>query len=229
MKTVGIIGGLGPETTAKFYLELINRCGKIDQSRRPRILLWNVPVEKDVEKNFLLAGKNSQAFLPLLIDGARRLEKGGADFLVLPCNSLHVFLSEIRRSVAIPVLDIIELSLKRIENLPEVGILSTEFTKKTKLFKKKGSVKLVFPNDEDQKELNKIIRQLVIGKNGDESKKNISEILSNLQKRGVTNIILACTDLQLINTNNLNIRFFDTFKILIEETVKEIFSNYRAL
>lgn len=116
MKTVGIIGGLGPETTAKFYLELVNRCGKIDLTNRPPILIWNVPVNKVEEDKLLLQAEAGKTFLPLLVNSAQRLEKSGADFLIMPCNSLHFFIKEIKESVGIPVLNIIERTVAEIKS-----------------------------------------------------------------------------------------------------------------
>ncbi|KKU48930.1 MAG: hypothetical protein UX67_C0007G0001, partial [Candidatus Woesebacteria bacterium GW2011_GWF2_46_8] len=83
MKTVGIIGGFGPETTAKFLMLLISLWQKKNQNTRPEILLWNAPVDNKIEQEFILTGKNARKLLPLLISGARKLEAGGADFLVL--------------------------------------------------------------------------------------------------------------------------------------------------
>jgi len=79
MRTVGIIGGLGPETTAEFYLAIVFRCAQIANEHRPAILTWNVPLPYAVEEAALTKGTQVEGFLPYLKDAARRLEAGGSD------------------------------------------------------------------------------------------------------------------------------------------------------
>src|SRR3989338_6727859 len=106
MKKVGIIGGLGPETTSEFYLDLVFSCQKKDRTHRPSIIIASVP-------------------LPYKIEEAKRLEKSGADFIVMPCNSLHIFIKEIRNAVKIPVLSIVEETVKFLKKnkFKKVGIV----------------------------------------------------------------------------------------------------------
>ena len=129
MKTVGIIGGLGPETTAKFQLEIINFCSKNNKNQRPPILSWNVPIPIKVEEDLILKNK-SKKFLPFLKNAAKILEKGGADFLVMPCNTLHIFIEDIRNAVNIPVLSIIDEAILTIRKrkIKKIGILATSKT-----------------------------------------------------------------------------------------------------
>ena len=108
MKSVGIIGGLGPETTAKFYLELISSCQIYNKKAYPRILISSVALPYKIEKEAMVENKNIRKCLPFLLSEAKSLEKAGADFLVMPCNSLHVFIEDIRKTVNIPVLSILE-------------------------------------------------------------------------------------------------------------------------
>lgn len=90
MKTVGIIGGLGPQTTAEFYLELVFSSYKIHKTSRPPMLIWNVPLRYRIEQDLITRAKGEERYLPYLTDAAKRLEAAGADFLVMPCNSLHI-------------------------------------------------------------------------------------------------------------------------------------------
>jgi len=112
MKTVGIIGGLGPETTSEFYLEVVFGCYEQNKGARPPILIWNIPLNYEIEQNFLKNATGEEKYLPYLIAAAKKLEKGGADFIVMPCNSMHIFINEIRRAVKIPVLSIVEETAK---------------------------------------------------------------------------------------------------------------------
>ncbi len=124
MKTVGIIGGLGPETTAEFYLDIIFSCQKKNKTQRPPIIISSVPLKFKIEQDLIMKNKGAKRYIPFLTKEAKRLEKSGADFLVMPCNSLHVFINEIRQAVKIPVLSIIEETIKFLKKnkLKRVGI-----------------------------------------------------------------------------------------------------------
>ena len=82
MKTVGIIGGLGPETTSEFYLEIVFGCYQKNKESRPPILIWNVPLEYRIEEDLLKKAIGEERYIPYLTEAAKRLDKGGADFLV---------------------------------------------------------------------------------------------------------------------------------------------------
>lgn len=227
MKTVGIIGGFGPETTAKFMMLLLSKWQKINKTQRPEILLWNAPVNNKSEGDFIESGKNSKEFLHLLLNGAKILEKAGADFLVLPCNSLHIFITEIRKSVHIPTLNIIEQTARKLkeDGCKKIGIFSSGATKKFKIFEKEFDRNGITPailNDTDQKILNQIIENLVVNKKIMKDTKRFKKIANSLKFQGISNILLACTDLQLLDPKIRNIKFIDTFEILAEATVDKM-------
>ena len=75
MKTVGIIGGLGPETTSEFYLELVFTSYKKNKIKRPPIMIWNVPLEYEIESDLLTKAKDEERYVPHLIDASKRLER----------------------------------------------------------------------------------------------------------------------------------------------------------
>ncbi|MCB0333590.1 MAG: amino acid racemase [Bdellovibrionales bacterium] len=130
MKTVGIIGGLGPETTAEFYLAVMFGCARIAKEHRPAILTWSVPLSYELEEAALVRGAHVEQILPILTDAAKRLQAGGADFLVMPCNTLHRFIEEIRASVDIPVLSVVEAVVKFLDarGVNDVGLIATAIT-----------------------------------------------------------------------------------------------------
>lgn len=227
MKTAGIIGGLGPETTTKFQLEIIVSCLKTNKNQRPPFLMWNVPVVIKVEKDLLTKNADGKEFLPLLKEGAKILEKGGADFLVMPCNTLHIFIKDIRSVVKIPVLSIIDETLLVIKRrkITEAGILATSATISKKLFSNKfrmNGIKQIIPREKDQSDLDKIIHRIVIGKQHPNDKVKVNQIIEKMVKQGVKNIILACTDLQLVIKEKPRIEILDTMHILAQATVHEI-------
>lgn len=221
-KTLGIIGGLGPETTADFYLEVVFACSKINR-RRPQMLISNVAIPLKIEKEIITEAKNEKNILPFLIDAAKQLEKGGADFIAIPCNTVHIFIKEIRKSVNIPVLSIIEETsnfLKK-EKIKKVGLLATTATIKNKLFDvhlKQSGIKIKTPDDSNQLRMGIIINRLVNNKHSDKDKKELMGIINKLK---VKSVILACTDLQILNPKCNGVKIFDTMDILAKATIRE--------
>ena len=227
MRTVGIIGGLGPETTSRFYLEVIFSCFEKDKVNRPPMLVWNVPVPYEIEEKFITKSEGIQNYLPFLTDAAQRLEKGGADFIVIPCNSVHLLIDEVRKSVNIPVLSIVEetVDFLKQQNVSKVGLLATSTTIRKKLYADilhKNDISVINPDDADQNQMGKIINHLVHSKQNDDDKKRLLSITQKLANKGVKIVLLACTDLQLITPQISNVEILDTMLILVQATVKEV-------
>ena len=230
MKTVGIIGGLGPETTSEFYLDIIFSCQRISKKIRPPIIISSVPLPYKIEEDLITKNKGSNRYIPFLINEAKRLEKSGANFLVMPCNSLHVFIKEIRNAVKIPVLSIIEETVKFIKEkkFRKVGVLSTSATIQNKLYEnafEKEKISYETPNDFQQAKMGKFIINLVTGKQNNRDREELIQIINSFEKKGVDCVALACTDLQLLIPKHPNLNIFDTMKIFVDATVKEILNK----
>ncbi|MBS3118550.1 amino acid racemase [Candidatus Woesearchaeota archaeon] len=227
MKTVGIIGGLGPETTSEFYLDLIFSCQTKERTHRPSILIASVPLPYAIEEDAISKNIGIERFLPFLISEARRLEKAGADFIVMPCNSLHIFIKEIRNAVKIPVLSIVEetVTFLKKNNLHKVGIVSTSATIKNKLYEtafEKNKLSYETPDEFQQAKMGKIILNLVTGQQNNRDREELIKIINDFEKKGVDCVVLACTDLQLLIPKHPTLKIFDTMKIFVEATVEKI-------
>lgn len=228
MKKAGIIGGLGPETLAKFCLEVGFACSK-KTGIRPNILVSNVAIPLRTESE-IINGRNKGKILPLLIDSAKQLEKAGADFIVIPCNTVHVFIEEIRKSVKIPVLSIVEeaVTFLNSKGVKKVGLLGTNTTIKEKLFDrqlKQNGIKIVIPDNSNQTKLSLLIDRLVKKLPNKRDKQKLLEIIDRFTAKNVDCVLLACTDLQLLIKNHNKVRIFDTLDILAKATVREIINT----
>ena len=227
MKIAGIIGGLGPETTSEFYLDLIFSCAKKDKTARPPIVISNVPLPYQIEEDLILRNEGTERIAPYLIAEAQRLEKAGVDFIVMPCNSLHVFIKQIRDSVSVPVLSIVEETIKFLkqENMNKVGIVSTSATIKNKLYENafaENGVEYLAPNELQQARMGKFILNLVLGQQKNRDREELINIINEFDGKDLDCVILACTDLQLLIPNHKNLKIFDTMKILADATVLEL-------
>ena len=230
MKTVGIIGGLGPETTSEFYLELIFSCQKNNKVNRPPILIYSVPLPYDIEEDAIARGKGEERCVPFILDAAKRLEKAGANFLVMPCNSLHAFIENLRGAVKIPVLSIVEEITKFLkkENVSEVGIISTSITLNKKLYETSfiaNGIKQVAPDDFQQAKIGKMIYNLVSNRHDNKDREELIKVINDFETKGIDHVILACTDLQLLIPHHLRLKIYDTMKIFAEATVQEIIKD----
>ncbi len=227
MKTVGIIGGLGPETTSEFYLDIIFGTYKQSKEQRPGILISSVPLPYEIEADLIERNEGAERYIPYLTKEAKRLEDSGADFLVMPCNSLHVFIEDIRNSVSIPVLSIIEETVKFIEEkgYKRVGIISTSATIQNKLYEnafENAGIDYITPDDFQQAKMGKIIINLVTGQQRNKDREEIINIIETFDTKDVDCVALACTDLQLLIPKHKNLPIFDTMKILADATVREL-------
>lgn len=228
MKTLGILGGVGPDTTSKVYLSVIDLIRKNNKKYYPSITIYNLPWPFALENEMIIKGKNSEKMIPYLVNGAKILEKSGASFGILPCNTLHKHIKEIRASVKIPFLSILEettLKLK-ILKIKNVGMLASQTTIDSKIYSDvldKNGINILYPNKNEQNSINKIIVELVRGKSSKRYGKKIEQICNSLYKKGARSILLACTDLQLATPNvNSPIPIIDTTEILIQASVREL-------
>jgi aspartate racemase len=227
MKTVGIIGGLGPETTAEFYLEVIFQCQRRESSNRPGMLIWSVPVPHEYEEAALLRGVGVEKFCPLLITAAQHLEQGGADFLVMPCNTLHRFINELRDSVRIPVLSILETCAKHLtsEGVTELGLIATGITLEAGFYQahfKACGINLHTPNPFHRAKLGRMIHSLVTNRYAARERAELQEIIDDFAGQGIRTILLACTDLQALVPQSPKVQILDSMRILADAVVDEI-------
>jgi len=226
MKTIGILGGLGPETTSKIYHSIIDLFRKNKASKYPSIIIYNLPFPFVIETEAIIEGRNSHKMLPYLIDGAKILEKAGASFGILPCNTLHKYIQEIRNAVKIPFLSILDETASQLKcmKVHTVGILATETSVRDKLYDdvlEKDGIHTLYPTKTEQYNLNRIILELISGEKNDFQGQMIEKICSSLHKRGAESILLACTDIQ-IATFKSDIPVVDTTDILIQASMREL-------
>jgi len=213
MKKIGILGGLGPESTIAYY-EYITRkyYEKYGNYRYPEIIIYSVSFEEFIDQEYEIADKVKNAIISL--------HQAGADFVVAACNSVHIVYDRIANELPIPWISIIDATAEEIqkEHLKKVGLLGTIFTMSKDFYKKgllKRGIEAITPDGNDQKRINEIIYQeLVVKKIKDSSRREMQEIIKKLGRKGAEGIVLACTELPfLITQNDTPLRIFNTTKI----------------
>jgi len=226
-KRLGIIGGMGPETSSKFYLELIERSRKFCDSY-PSIIMDSVSIPFSLEEDIIQKSKNENRLLPLLKGSIKKLNKLGIDFIVIPCNTAHIFIDELKKESDIPIVSIIEETVKIVKErgFRNVGLLATKKTVDSKLYENvliENRIDVILPTEEEQKNISRIIIRILQNKAYNEEKKSLKRIIENLIKRGSEAIILGCTDLQIILAQDeFEVELLDSMKILAESTFQRI-------
>jgi len=216
-KTIGILGGMGPPSTADFYMRIVTffqrEFGAKYDKDFPPMLIFSVPIPDVVE-----TVENEAVTLSYLVDAARTLETGGADFISIPCNTVHWLLGGIRSSVKIPVLSIVEATAAEISGRhSRVGLLATQTTIKMKIYDdefRRREIELVLPSESDQTILTEIIMDLGGGIAGDSDRVRLRKIVENLEVRGAEAVVLACTELPLLAESNYGVEIVDPNEIL---------------
>ncbi|MCR6669392.1 MAG: amino acid racemase [archaeon YNP-WB-040] len=225
MKIIGILGGLGPEATAELFLRIIKATpAKRDQDHIP-IIIFNNPKVPDRTAAILYGGENP---LPELIKTARLLERAGADFIIMPCNTAHYYYEELKSSVKIPFFNMIELAAEYVSKVyPKVrlvGLLATTGTVKTGLYQKafgRYGVGVLVPGDDDQKLVMGGIYDGVKAGNLELGRRLLMDVANKLISRGAELIILGCTEVSVvIRSGDLKVPIVDPLQVLAEEAVK---------
>ncbi len=228
-KILGVIGGLGPETGCKFCLN-VNKKFKPLTKRQPHILLDNLPISQKAEER-LINGGPSQEHLDLLVESVQRLNKLDADLIVIACNTVHIFIDELREKSSVPILSIIEETAKKCGEmkLTKVGILGSNKTIQSGLHTnelKKWNIESITPSEIDQNFVSECILRIINNKIKDNDKKKMIKIIEKLEKEGAGGIILGCTDLPLlISDQDANVPIINTTQILEDSSVNHLINK----
>jgi aspartate racemase len=226
VKTIGLIGGMSWESTAHYYA-LVNRLVKerLGGHHSAKILLYSIDFHELSTRQF--AGEWDEA-AEIVVDGAKRLERGGADFLLICANTMHIAAPEVERAVSIPLLHIADATGERIvmRGIKRVGLLGTAFTMEKEFYRerlqRKFGLEVIVPNPEARKIVQDVIfKELVLGQVKSESKARFREIIADVERNGAEGVILGCTELTMIvETSDSAVPLFDTTTIHSEAAVE---------
>jgi aspartate racemase len=232
-KTIGILGGMGPEATAHFFSLIIKHtaAGK-DQDHIPA-LIYNLP--QIPERTAAILGQGPSP-VPLLRKGLRTLARAGADFIVIPCITAHAFLPDIRRASPVPVLSLLDItladSLEKIPGLKRAGLLASTGTVRSGLFNKtfaESGVQIVTPSEREQSRLMEAIfgrRGIKAGFTEGGSRKTVLDLACRLVKRGSEAIIAGCTEIPLVlGDEDIPVPLIEPLRIAAQAAI--IKSGYR--
>jgi aspartate racemase len=221
-KIVGIIGGMGPEATVDLVNKIIHYTDAQSDQEHIHMVIDNNTSIKD-RSNYIINNIDSPE--EELIETAVRLENYGVDFIAMPCNTAHYFYESIDNSVNIPVINMIEetaLYIKKNFKNKNFILLATEGTYKSNIYKeifRKLDLDINYPNEEEQKNLMKIIYDFKSTNVVDS--RSLKIVVVNLEKSNSI-FILGCTELPVIfKENNFSNLIIDPTEILARSIIRE--------
>jgi aspartate racemase len=221
-RTVGVLGGMGPRATADFFQKLIDLTPARRDQDHLRVIIDNNPGIPDRSRHILEGGEDPT---PALVATARNLERAGADFLVIPCNTAHHFLDAVRRSVRIPVLDITEVVAERAGGLGRVGLLATRATVAAGLYQRalaRRGCEVLAPSEACQELVNRAIFAVKAGDLSSRVRGWVREAGQELVERRAEALVLGCTEVPLVvDPREWPVPVLDSTALLAEAAVRE--------
>ena len=231
MKTLGIIGGLGPESTLDYYQRVIalyrERTG---DKHYPELVIVSVDLRKGLD---FMDANDLSGMADYLLQGIGKLARAGADFGIISANTPHIVFDDVAPKSPIPLISIVEATraAARMQNLKRLALLGTRYTMQasfySKVFEREG-IELLVPDPHDQDYIhNKYMNELVPGKFLADTRAGLLAIVDRMKTTDdIDGVILAGTELPLILGDLIHngILFLDTTKIHVEAAVAYMLS-----
>lgn len=228
MRTAGIIGGIGPESTVDYYRLVIARYRERQRDGSyPQVIVNSIDMHKMLG---LIAANESAALTGYLAAEVEKLARAGADFGLLASNTPHMVFDEILRRSPIPLISIVEATCQEAKTmgLKNLGLFGTRFTMQGRfyleVFSREG-IRVVAPGPDEQTYIHdKYLGELVNGMILRETRKGLLEIADRLiEREGIEGLILGGTELPLILRDDpRGIPFLDTTRIHVEAVVERL-------
>lgn len=218
MKTIGLIGGMSWESTVTYY-QIINNTVKemLGGLHSAKILLYSVDF---AEIEACQSGGDWDKSLELLSEAAVKLEKAGADFIVICTNTMHKVASRIQSAISVPIVHIADATADELldAGVSTVALLGTKYTMTQDFYKERltaRGLKVLIPCESDIELVNRVIyEELCLGNIADNSRMEYQRIIHELKERGAGAVILGCTEIGLlIKQKDSVLPVFDTAQI----------------
>ena len=230
VKTIGILGGMTPESTTVYYEHItrtyIKRYGDYGF---PQIIIYSVSFQQ--YEDWMMAGQWDKIARGLT-QAVQAVARAGADFAVIATNTMHIVFPQIEKNSPIPLLSIIDATAEAIreKSMKTVGLLGTRFTMTEPFYKdglEKHGIQTIVPDEQDRKTVDDIIfHELGKGELRDDSRQKYVDIVKRLHCQGAEGVILGCTEIPLlINEKDCGIPLFNTTVIHAERAMDHALSS----
>lgn len=228
MQKVGIIGGLGPESTIDYYKNIISIYrNETGDSNYPEIIINSINM---TEMLSYLAKKNYSKLIDLLLSSISQLKKAGAAFAVIASNTPHIVFDQLKDKSILPLISIVEETCKKAFSIKikKILLIGTAFTMKSDFYQKgfsKHNIETIVPDKKEQDIIQNIIfPELEEGIVIPEKKEQLIKICNTIiSKENIEAIVLGCTELPLmLKDNDFKIKILNTAQIHIDAIVSRL-------
>ena len=224
-KRIGILGGLSPESTVAYYQHIVRtHTARTGDHAYPEILIYSLCFEPYIqwprERRWDLIAQGLSA-------AARTLESAGADFIVIATNTMHMVLREVQAAVGVPILSLLEVVGEAIRQrgITSVGLWGTRFTMEAPLYPEalaQKGIEVLRPEARDRNYVNQVIYdELIRGEFKEAARREFVEVIHRLARCGAGGVILGCTEIPLLVTEqDAGLPLFDTATLHAEAALK---------
>lgn len=229
MRTLGVVGGLGPESTTEYYRLLIAAYrSRVHDDSYPAIVITSLDVNQALR---LVGALRYQELAEYFLGGVRQLARAGADFGLISANTPHIVFDEVQRGSPIPLLSIVEAACAeaRQRKMKTVALLGTRFTMQARfypdVFARQG-IGVITPRADEQEYIHeKYVGELLVGRILDSTRERLLQIICRMRDEDrVEGILLAGTELPLILRQEQvpDIPLLDTTQIHVEAAITRL-------
>lgn len=226
MRTIGLIGGMSWESSLEYYRRLNEAVReKLGGFHSAQCVMYSVDFAEIEE---LQKEGNWEESARILIDAAQKVEKSGADAILLCTNTMHKLADEIQQTINVPLLHIADATAEKIKEkqLKKIGLLGTKFTMEEDFYKgrleRKHGLEVIVPDEKERQVIQEVIfNELCIGQIQEKSRDRFRAIIKGLAAKGARGIILGCTEIPLlVKQEDSEVPLFDTTRIHAEAAVE---------
>lgn len=217
-KAFYILGGMGPEASSYLFnllIELsIKEFGARNNNDFPEIILHSVPVP-----DFISSDQAKRKALDMLKESVRQVNKLNISCISIACNTAHILLEPLQAISAKPFVSMIDEVVKSVlqSRIKVVGVMGTPSILRYRIYQKAleaAGVTVIIPSENQIRMLEKIIRNVLAGKEKVKDKEKLISIVDSLQRKGAQGIILGCTELPLVFPKQYSLPVFNSVEIL---------------
>ena len=201
MTSVGLVGGLGPESTIDYYRRIIDGWQRHDPATTPAMVIDSL----DPNRALFLVQNDTNAFFEYILGSVRRLAAAGVDFIAITANTPHLIYDELASVSSRPMISIVEVCAEeaRRRNLRRPLLLGTRFTMEAPFYPNvcaRFGIAVVSPDDEERRWLHqRYVDELLKGDLRDDTRQRVESLIDQMRERqGIDGVILGGTELPLL-------------------------------
>ncbi|HKR11001.1 MAG TPA: amino acid racemase [Pyrinomonadaceae bacterium] len=230
MKTLGLIGGTGPESTIEYYRLLVAKYREQADGHSPPLIINSIDLKQMIE--WMTAGELAKVADGLAVE-IEKLRRAGADLAALTANTPHIVFDELQQRSSLPLISIVEATRDEVQKrgLQTVGLFGTRFTMQAPFYPavfSRAGLNLILPDDQEQDYIHDIyLGQLLKDIFLPETRTRLLEIADEMKRReNIQALILGGTELPLLlrDEEHNGLPLLDTTRIHVDRLVTEMLS-----